>query len=150
MEALCKKNKKIFLHQEKYHRLISEKRRPCAKQSQQHSHHAKITSSRRSAFGLISQKNPVQSDEQNSGAFFLRKEAERIEFEKVPDSTTFVTWKMNFNNEVYSSSSFLTEAMVSINEVDSARNTNELKSSTGCFLISPGVLRVTGAKWFHN
>ena len=71
--------------------------------------------------------------------FFLRKEAERSEFEKVPNSTTFVSWKMNFNNEVYSSSGFPTGARVWINEVDSARNTNELKSSTGWFLISPGV-----------
>ena len=37
---------------------------------------------------------------------------------------------MNFNNEVYSSSSFHTGARVWINEVDSARNTNELKSSS--------------------
>ena len=40
------------------------------------------------------------------------KEAKRIEFEKSPNSTTFVNWKMNFKSEVCSSSSFPTQVAV--------------------------------------
>ena len=48
-----------------------------------------------------------------------KKEAERIEFEKLPNSTKFVIWKMNFKSGVCSSKSFPTEAVVWINESDS-------------------------------
>ena len=44
-----------------------------------------------------------------------------------PDSTTFVNWKMNFKSEVCSSSSFPTEAMVWIIEVDSSRTVDLLE-----------------------
>ena len=43
---------------------------------------------------------------------------------------TFVIWEMNFKSEVCSSSSFSTEAMVWINDVASARHTDEIKSSS--------------------
>ena len=46
----------------------------------------------------------VQISQQNSGVF-IRKEAERIEFDKFPNSRTFVIRKMNFKCEVCSTSS---------------------------------------------
>ena len=58
---------------------------------------------------------------------FGRKKTERIVFGKFPNSTTFVIWKMNFKSEYCSSSSFPTEATVWINEIDSARNMDELE-----------------------
>ena len=70
----------------------------------------------------------MQSNQQNSGVP-KKKEADRIEFEKFPNSNTFVIWKMNLQREVCSSSSFSREAVVWINETDSARNMDELKLS---------------------
>ena len=73
-------------------------------------------------------RDPVQSNQQNSGVP-EKKEAQRIEFEQYSNSNSFVTCKMNFKSEVSSNSSFPTEAMVWINETDSARDINELNSS---------------------
>ena len=64
---------------------------------------------------------------QNSGVA-KKKEAERIEFEKFANSHSFVIWKMNFKSEACSGSSFPTEAMVWINDADSARHMDELNS----------------------
>ena len=71
-------------------------------------------------------KDPVQSNQQNSGSVSAtfspqtiprvppmssslevpkKKDAKRIEFEKLPNSTTFVIWKMIFKSEVCSRSS---------------------------------------------
>ena len=58
----------------------------------------------------------MRSNEQNSDVL-KKKEAERIEFGKFPNSTTLVIWKMNLKCEFCSSSSLSTEAMVWINEV---------------------------------
>ena len=80
-------------------------------------HHAE----RRAKF--IHGRDPTQSSQQNSGVT-KKKEAARIEFEKSLFQTP--SWKMNFESEFCSSSSFPTEAMVWINEIDSARNMNEL------------------------
>ena len=74
---------------------------------------------------LIHGRDPTQSSQQNSGVT-KKKEAARIEFEKILYSNSFVIWKMHFASEFCSSSSFPTEAMVWINEIDSARNMNEL------------------------
>ena len=115
-----------------------------------------IWKSRRSTFGLGSwwgdpaQNNPTtfflphkdyQLQENNrrlqqAGWTFAKqstdssKEAKRSEFEAVPNSTFFVIWKMHFQSEVCSSSRFPTEAMVWINEIDSAENMDELKLSS--------------------
>ena len=59
----------------------------------------------------------MQSSQQNSGVP-EKTDAERIEFEKSPNSTIFVLWKMNFKRGACSSSSFPTEAKVSINEMN--------------------------------
>ena len=67
--------------------------------------HTKITSL------MITRRDPVQSSQQNGGVP-EKTEAERIEIEKFPNPTTSVIWKMNFQSEVYSSSSFPTESMV--------------------------------------
>ena len=64
---------------------------------------------------------------QNTGVF-EKKEAERIEFEISPNSNSFVFWKMNFKSGVCSSSSFPTEALVWIIEVDSTRNIDDSES----------------------
>ena len=54
---------------------------------------------------------PVQRNQQNSGVP-KKKEADKIEFEKFPNSNSFVIWKMNFKSEVcWPSSSFPTEAI---------------------------------------
>ena len=73
-------------------------------------------------------RDPTQSDQHNSGVPI--KETERIEFEKFPNSTTFMISKTNCKSEVCSSSSFPTEVMVQINETDSARNMDELRSTS--------------------
>ena len=49
---------------------------------------------------------------------------------EIPEPNSFVIWKMNFTSEVCSSSSFPTEAMVWISEVNSSRIVHELKSSS--------------------
>ena len=87
----------------------------------------------------------MQSNQQNGGpvsAMFFspqtflasevpkKKEAERMKFETLPNSTTFEIWKLNFKSEVRSSSSFPMDAMLWINEVDSAKSMNELTSSS--------------------
>ena len=59
-----------------------------AKQSQQRSYHNKITSCETATFGHVSWEDPVQSNLQNNGV--PKKEAERIEFEKLPKSNSFV------------------------------------------------------------
>ena len=66
------------------------------------------------------------SNQQNSGVP-TKKEAKRIEFENLPFLTTFVFWKMK--SEVAPAQVFPTEAMVWINELESVRNIDELKSS---------------------
>ena len=71
----------------------------------------------------------MQSNLHNSGVP-KKRGAERLEFEQCPNSATFVTWKMYFNSEDCSSSSFPTEATVWINEVDSAKKMDGLKSSS--------------------
>ena len=71
----------------------------------------------------------MQSSQQNGGVP-EKKEAKNIEFEKLQNSNTFVICKMNFKSEVCSSSSYPIEAKVWINEIDSDRNMNELKSSS--------------------
>ena len=54
--------------------------------------------------------------------------AEKLEFKKFPNSTSFVIWKVNFQSEVCSSSNFPTEALVRINEIDSASMLDEYDS----------------------
>ena len=71
----------------------------------------------------------VQSNQQNSGVQ-KKKEADKIEFEKFPNWNQFVIWKTNFKSAVCSSSSCSTEAMGWIKEIGSARNMDELKSSS--------------------
>ena len=61
-----------------------------------------------------------------TGVSTMKKESERMEFQKFPDSTTFAIWKMNFKSDVFPSSSFPTEAKVWINEIDSAWDMDEL------------------------
>ena len=69
------------------------------------------------------------SDRHDSGVP-KKKYADKIEFEKFLKSNTLVIWKTNFKSEGCSSSSVPTEAMVWINEINSARNMDELKSSS--------------------
>ena len=75
------------------------------------------------------QDENYQSNQQNSGVP-QKKEAEQIGFEKFPGSNSCVIWKVLFKIEVCSSSSFPKEAMGWINEIDSARNMDELISFT--------------------
>ena len=83
----------------------------------------------------------VQSSQQNSGVP-KKKEAERIEFEMLQNSKTFVMWKMNFKSEFCSSSSFPAEAMVWIKEVDSARHIDQLKFSNSS--LGSNIFRLRG------
>ena len=53
-----------------------------------------------------------------------------MEVEKCPNSNTLVMWMVNFKSEVCSGTSFPAEAMVCINDIDSANNMDELKSSS--------------------
>ena len=69
---------------------------------------------------------------QNSGVA-KKKDAERIEFVKFPNSTTFASLKINFKTEVCSVSSFPTEKMVWITEFDSAKGRDEIKSCSSKF-----------------
>ena len=55
-------------------------------------------------------ENPVQSNQQNSGTL-RKKEGDGSEFEKFPNSNTFVIWKMNFKSGVCPISSFPTETV---------------------------------------
>ena len=97
---------------------------PCTKQSY-HKDYQPLENNRRSQ-----QPGLVQRNHQNSG---VPKKKPKNEFEKFPNSATFVIWKMNLKSGVCSSSSFPTEAMVRINEVDSARSMYEFKSSSSPF-----------------
>ena len=123
----CKKKKKNtnnLEEQEKYFR-SRQPEKPCAKQSQQHSHHNKITSYRRTTVGANSgARTLVQRNEQRSGVP-KKKEAERFEFGKFPNSVTLVMWKKNFQSEVCSSSCFPKEQTVWVTDADSARNMDE-------------------------
>ena len=71
----------------------------------------------------------VKRNQQKSGVP-RKKEADKNEFEKIPNSNMLVIWKMNFESEVCSSSSLPTEGMKWIAEVVSAWNMDELKSAT--------------------
>ena len=71
----------------------------------------------------------MQSNQQNMSVP-MKEKSGNIEFETSPNSNLFVIWRMNFKSEVCSSSSFPTDAMVGISEIDSARNMDELKSSS--------------------
>ena len=68
--------------------------------------------------------DPMQRNHQNSGDP-KKKEAERIELEKFPNSDSFVTWTMNFKIEVCANYSSPTGAMVWINEIESAKNVDD-------------------------
>ena len=94
---------------------------------------------------LLAGRDFVQSNQQNSGVPKM-KEADRIGFEKFPNSNTFVIWQMNLQREVCSSSSFSREAVVWINETDSARNMDELKLSNSILGRMILVLEVPDSK----
>ena len=108
--------------------VLSAGGRPCAKLSPQQSDHTKITSCKTTTVGCNSRRDPVQNIQQNSGVP-KKQEAERNELEKFWNSNSFVMWKMNFKSEVCSCFSFPTEAVVWINEIDSVRNMEGLKSA---------------------
>ena len=73
------------------------------------------------------ERDPVHNNHQNSGV--SKKEAERIELEKFPNSNSFVIWAMNFKIEVCSNYSSPTGVVVWMNEIDSAKNVDDWKSS---------------------
>ena len=59
-----------------------------------------------------------------------RTRSDQMESEKFLNFNSFVIWKMNFMSGVFSSPSFPTEATVWVNDIDSAREMNELMSSS--------------------
>ena len=64
-----------------------------------------------------------------------QKEAEKIAFDRFPNSSYFAVWKMNFKSEVCSSSSYPTDTLARIHEIDSVKSMEELKVST-FFLVT--------------
>ena len=69
---------------------------------------------------------PLQSNQQISGVP-KKEEAEKHEFEKFPNPNSFVVLKINFTSAF--APHFPSEAATWINDIDSARNIDELKSS---------------------
>ena len=96
------------------------------KQSQHQSDHTQITSHSRTTVGCNSWwRLCAETSEQ----WCPKEEAERTEFVDFSNSNSFVLWTMNFKSEGCSSSSLPTKATVAVNEIDSAKNMKELKSS---------------------
>ena len=65
----------------------------------------------------------------NYGAEKQRQRISDLNFDKFPTPATFACWRISFKTEVCTCSQFLTEAMLSIKEVEMVESVDDLKSS---------------------